>query len=58
MTVLIYNLKTAWPTRISMPFLSFLGNLLEDAYVNFQDGVDNFEIAKHANSGVGGAVPL
>ena len=41
-----------------MPFLSFLGNLLEDAYVNFQDGVDNFEIAKHANSGVGGAVPL
>ena len=24
LTVLIYNLKTAWPTKISMPFLSFL----------------------------------
>ena len=26
--VLIYNLKTAWPTKISMPFLSSLNNLL------------------------------
>ena len=26
--VLIQNLKTAWPTKISMPFLSSLNNLL------------------------------
>ena len=26
--VLIQNLKTAWPTKISMPFLSPLNNLL------------------------------
>ena len=57
LTVLIHNLKTAWPTKISMPFLSFLGNLLLDACIIFQDGVDNFEIAKHASFGVG-AVPL
>ena len=25
---LIYNLKTAWPTKISMPFLSSLNNFL------------------------------
>ena len=28
LTVLIYNLKTAGPTKISMPFLSSLNNLL------------------------------
>ena len=28
LTVLIHNLKTAWPTKISVPFLSSLGNLL------------------------------
>ena len=27
-----------------MPFLSFLDNLLQDAYVIFQNGVDIFEI--------------
>ena len=27
LTVLIHNLKTAWPTRISMPFLSSFDNL-------------------------------
>ena len=28
LTVLIHNLKTAWSTKISMPFLSSLDNLL------------------------------
>ena len=28
LTVLIYNLKTSWPTKIAMPFLSFLNNFL------------------------------
>ena len=28
LTVLICNLKTAWPTKISMPFLSSLNNFL------------------------------
>ena len=28
LNVLIHNLKTAWPTKISMPFLSSLENLL------------------------------
>ena len=28
LTVLIHKLKAAWPTKISMPFLSFLDNLL------------------------------
>ena len=28
LAVLIYNLKTAWPTKISMPFLSSLNNFL------------------------------
>ena len=27
LTVLIHNLKPAWPTKISMPFLIFLDNL-------------------------------
>ena len=28
LTVLIHNLKTTWPTKVSMPFLSSLDNLL------------------------------
>ena len=28
LTVLIHNLKTIWPTKMSMPFLSSLDNLL------------------------------
>ena len=28
LTVLIYNLKSDWPTKISIPFLSSLNNLL------------------------------
>ena len=41
LTVLIYNLKTAWPTKISMPFFKFLEHF---ANVIFQAGVDYFEI--------------
>ena len=41
-TVLI---QTDWPTKISMPFLSSLGNLFWDAYTILQESVDNFEIA-------------
>ena len=35
-TVVICNLKTTWPTKIPMPFLSSLDNLLSDAYIGFQ----------------------
>ena len=45
LTVLIHNLKTAWPTKILMPFLSPLDNLIWDACIIFRKGVDNFEIA-------------
>ena len=34
--VLINNSRTAWPTEISMPFLSFSDKLLHDTYVIFQ----------------------
>ena len=40
-----------------MLFWGFLNNLLQDAYIIFQKGVDYFE-HKHANLGVGGAFPL
>ena len=40
----MHNLKTAWSTKISMQFLSSMVNLLQDAYIIFQEGVDNFEI--------------
>ena len=43
--VLINNSRTAWPTLSWMLFLSSLDNLLSDAYITFQKGVDNFEIA-------------
>ena len=36
LTVLIHNLKIAWRTQISMPFLSFLDNLLQDAYTTLE----------------------
>ena len=36
LTVLIHNLKTIWPTKISIPFLSSFDNLLKG---------DNFEKA-------------
>ena len=35
LTVLIHNLKTAWPTKIAMPFLCSLDSLLQDAYIIF-----------------------
>ena len=38
------TLKIAWATKIPMPFLSSLDNLPSDAYIIFQEGVDNFEI--------------
>ena len=44
MTVLIYNLKTAWPTKIPMSFLNSLNIFFKDAYAVFQKGVDYFEI--------------
>ena len=44
--VWINNSRTAWPTYISMLFLSSLDNLLLDAYIIFQKGVDDYEI-KH-----------
>ena len=50
---MIHNLKMAWPTKISMPFLSSLDNLLSDVHIIFREGVDNFEI-EH----MGGADPL
>ena len=37
LTVLIWNLKTAWPTKIPTPFLSPLDSLLLDAYIIFQE---------------------
>ena len=42
--VLINNSRTAWPTYILMLFLRSLENLLNDAYIIFQKGVNNFEI--------------
>ena len=56
--VLINNSRTAWPTNMLLPFLSSLDNLLQDAYIIFQKGVDNFEIAhKHANFWLGVSLP-
>ena len=42
MTVLIHNLKTTWPTKISMPLMSSLDSF--KMHIIFQKGVDNFEI--------------
>ena len=42
--VLINNLRAAWSTSILMQFFSSLDNLLLDAYVIFQKGVNDFEI--------------
>ena len=39
--------------------MSSLDNLLSDAYIIYQNGVDSFEIEhKHVNFGVRGVVPL
>ena len=42
--VWINNSRTAWPTKNLMLFLSSLDNLLSDACIIFQEGLDNFEI--------------
>ena len=42
--VFINNSRTALATKFLMPFLSFSDNLIQDAYVNFQNSVDNFEV--------------
>ena len=33
--ILICNSRTAWPTEVLMPFLSFSDNLLQDTYIIF-----------------------
>ena len=38
--VLINNSRTAWPTYMLILFLSSLDNLLQDAYIIFQKGVN------------------
>ena len=40
----INNTRTVWCIEMSMPFLSFSDNLLQDAFIIFQNGADNFEI--------------
>ena len=47
LNVLIHNLKIAWPTKLFMRLLSFLDDLLKDAYIIKKkiETVDNFEIA-------------
>ena len=42
---LIHNLRSAWLTKVSIPFLNSLHNLLYDAFIIFQQIVKNFEIA-------------
>ena len=43
--VLINNSRTAGPSnKLLMLFPSFSENLLQDAYIIFQNSVDNFEI--------------
>ena len=39
------NLRTAWPTKISMSFLSFSDNLGQGGLNYFSKSVDNFHIA-------------
>ena len=46
--VLVNNTRITWPTYILMLFLSSLDNFLQDAYIIFQKGVDNFEIVAFA----------
>ena len=60
LTVLIHNLKTARPTKIPMPFLNSLDNLLWDVCIIFFKKVLIIlrESTKHANFWLRGAVPL
>ena len=57
MTTLIHNLKTAGPTKILIPYISSLNNLLYDACIIFQKDVDNFEI-EHKTCYLGVQFPL
>ena len=41
--VFINNSRTAWPTKILMPILSFSDNLLQNADIIFRNSVNNFE---------------
>ena len=41
--VLINNSRTSWRTKILMRSLSFIDNLLQDAYIRFQNSVDDFK---------------
>ena len=54
--VWVNNSRTARPTLILLLILSSLDNLLSDTYIIFQKDVDNFDITKHVNFWVGGAV--
>ena len=51
--VLINNSITTWPNKILTQLLSFTSNLLQDAYIVFQNGVDNFEISHKTCSNFG-----
>ena len=42
--VVINNSRTSWIIEILMPFLSFSDDLLQDAYIIFQNIVDHFEM--------------
>ena len=42
--ILINNSRTAWPSQILMPFLSFADNLIHDACIISKKNVDNFVI--------------
>ena len=63
---LINNSRSAWPSRISMSFLSFSDNLLQDVYLIFHNSVVNFKIVHKTcssaqdmlNSGLGYTSPL
>ena len=43
------NSRTAWPTKILMPFLRFSDNLLHENHISFQKSIDNFEIVHPQN---------
>ena len=57
--VLINNSSTAWPNKMLMPFLHFSDNLLQDAYIIFQKGVDSFSdsVENKLNFGLGFSSP-
>ena len=48
MYIVINSSRTAWPTKILIPFLRFSDSLLQDSHTVFQNSVDNFEIVHNA----------